>query len=121
MREETSVLNRLTRAVKTAVRRRVHECGRTITHMLRPVRTGAALVCAVSIDAVRPRSALVAENALIRQQILVLRRAARRCCMNTLCGGRTSRDPPQEPHYRDEVEGPSHVQDEVPRCELAGL
>ena len=24
-------------------------------------------------------------------------------------GGRTSRDPPQEPHYRDEVEGPSHV------------
>ncbi len=30
-------------------------------------------------------------------------------------------DPPQEPHYRDAVEGPSHVQDEVPRCELAGL
>ena len=70
------MLNRLTRAVKTAVRRRVHECGRTITHMLRPVRTGAALVCAVSIHAVRPRSALVAENALLRQQILVLRRAA---------------------------------------------
>ena len=76
------MLNRLTRAVKTAVRRRVHECGRTIKHMLRPVRTGAALVCAVSIDAVRPRSALVAENALLRQQILVLRRAARRCCTN---------------------------------------
>ena len=36
-----------------------------------------------------------------------------RCCMNTRCewGGvtRTSRDPPQDPHYRDEVEGPSHV------------
>ena len=46
------MLNRLTRAVKTAVRRRVHECSRTIKHMLRPVRTGAALVCAVSIDAV---------------------------------------------------------------------
>ena len=49
----------------------------------------------------------------------------RRCCMNTLWGweslARTSRDPPQEPHYRDEVEGPFHVQDEVPRCELAGL
>ena len=49
----------------------------------------------------------------------------RRCCMNTLWGwkslARTSRDPPQEPHYRDAVEGPSHVQDEVPRCELAGL
>ena len=37
----------------------------------------------------------------------------RRCCMNTRCGwggvARTSRDPPQEPHYRDAVEGPSHV------------
>ena len=36
-----------------------------------------------------------------------------RCCMNTLWGwgglARTSRDPPQEPHYRDAVEGPSHV------------
>ena len=36
-----------------------------------------------------------------------------RCCMNTRCewGGvtRTSLDPPQEPHYRDEVEGSSHV------------
>ena len=37
----------------------------------------------------------------------------RRCCMKTLRGWgsltRTSRDPPQEPRYRDEVEGPSHV------------
>ena len=36
-----------------------------------------------------------------------------RCCMNTRCGwggvARTSRDPPQEPHYGDEVEGSSHV------------
>ena len=36
-----------------------------------------------------------------------------RCCMNTRCGwggvARTSRDPPQEPHYKDEVEGPSHI------------
>ena len=35
-----------------------------------------------------------------------------RCCMK-ICGwgglARISRDPPQEPHYRDEVEGPSHV------------
>ena len=39
--------------------------------------------------------------------------AARCCCMNTRYwwGGvaRTSRDPPQEPHYGDEVEGSSHV------------
>ena len=49
----------------------------------------------------------------------------RRCCMNTRCGwggvARTSRDPPQEPHYGDEVEGPSHVQDKISRGELAGL
>ena len=36
-----------------------------------------------------------------------------RCCVNTLCGwdgvARTSRDPPQEPHYGDEVEGSSQV------------
>ena len=35
-----------------------------------------------------------------------------RCCMKTLRWGglaRISRDPPQDPHYRDEVEGPSHV------------
>ena len=39
--------------------------------------------------------------------------SGRRCCMNTLWGwgglARTSRDPPQDPHYRDAVEGPSHV------------
>ena len=37
--------------------------------------------------------------------------------MKTLCwwGGvaRTFRDPPQEPHYRDAVEGSSHVQDHM--------
>ena len=32
---------------------------------------------------------------------------------------RTSRDPPQEPHDRDDVEGSSRVYDEVPRGELA--
>ena len=40
-------------------------------------------------------------------------RAPRRCCMNTRCGwggvARTSRDPPQEPHYGDAVEGSSQV------------
>ena len=36
----------------------------------------AALAGAAILEAVRPRSALLAENALLRQQILVLRRAA---------------------------------------------
>ena len=45
--------------------------------------------------------------------VYAIRGAQGRCCMNTRCGwggvARTSRDPPQEPHYGDEVEGPSHV------------
>ena len=45
--------------------------------------------------------------------------------MNTRYGwggvARTSRDHPQEPHYGDEVEGPSQVQDEVSGGELGGL
>ena len=35
-----------------------------------------------------------------------------RCCMKTLRWSglaRISHDPPQDPHYRDKVEGPSHV------------
>ena len=36
-----------------------------------------------------------------------------RCCMKTRCGwgglARTFRDASQEPHYRDAVEGSSHV------------
>ena len=63
------MLNRLIQAAKIPVRRRSHRWGRTIKNMLRPVRTAAALVGAVSIDAVRPRSELVAENALLRQQL----------------------------------------------------
>ena len=44
------------------------------------------------------------------QMVTILREAdTRRCCMKTLRGwgglACTSRDPPQEPHYRDEVEG----------------
>ncbi len=37
------------------------------------------------------------------------------------CVARTSGKAPRGPHYRDAVEGPSHVQDEVPRGELAGV
>ncbi len=78
MREETSELKGLTHTVKIAVRRRARRCGRTVKNLLRPARTVAALAGAASLDAVRPRLQLVAENALLRQQILVLRRAAPR-------------------------------------------
>ena len=46
-------------------------------------------------------------------QALVRCGDVRRCCMNTGCGwggvARPSRDPPQEPHYGDAVEGSSQV------------
>ena len=40
------------------------------------LRTAAVLTSAAALDAVRPRSELVAENALLRRQILVLARSA---------------------------------------------
>ena len=48
-----------------------------------------------------------------RGTLVILDGGKGRCCMNTRCGwggvARTSRDPPQEPHYGDEVEGSSQV------------
>lgn len=72
------MLSRLVQATIVAVRhgaRRLRQSGR---NLLRPARTMAALAGAASLDAVRPRSVLLAENALLRQQLLVLRRAAPR-------------------------------------------
>ena len=58
---------------------------------------------------------MTAQGVSQRRALALVRMSAssRRCCMNTLCrwGGvaRTSLDPPQEPHYGNEVEGSSHV------------
>ena len=70
------MLSRLVQALSTAVACHADRLGRAVKHVLRPARTAAALAGGASLDAVRPRSELVAENALLRQQILVLRRAA---------------------------------------------
>ncbi len=73
------MLSRLVQVVTVTAVRRTRRLGRGVTNLLmRPARTAAALVRAASLDAVRPRSALMAENAFLRQQILVLRRAAPR-------------------------------------------
>ena len=79
------MLGRWVCTVTVIVVRRVHRVGHTIKALLRPARTVTALTGAAAIDALRPRSELMAENALLRQQILVLRRTApprpaRRCC-----------------------------------------
>ena len=70
------MLGRWVCTVTVIVVRRVHRVGHTIKALLRPARTVAALAGAAAIDALRPRSELMAENALLRQQILVLRRTA---------------------------------------------
>ena len=70
------MLNRWVRTMTGTVERGGHRVGQIIKALLRPVRTTAALTSAAALDAVRPRSELVAENALLRLQILVLARAA---------------------------------------------
>jgi hypothetical protein len=70
------MLTRLIWSVTIIVRRHAHRVGQNIKHVLRPARTAAMLAGAAGLDALRPRSDLLAENALLRQQILVLRRAA---------------------------------------------
>ena len=70
------MLGRWVGTVTVIVVRRVHRVGHTIKALLRPARTVTALAGAAAIDALRPRSELMAENALLRQQILVLRRTA---------------------------------------------
>ena len=70
------MLNRWVRTTTSSVERGGHRVGQIIKTLLRPVRTAAVLTSAAALDAVRPRSELVAENALLRLQILVLARAA---------------------------------------------
>jgi hypothetical protein len=70
------MLHRWVRTMSTTVGRGGHRLGQIVKTLLRPVRTTAALTSAAALDAVRPRSELVAENALLRLQILVLARAA---------------------------------------------
>ena len=68
------MLGRWVRTVTVIVIRCIHRVGQTIKALLRPART--VTVLAAALDALRPRSELMAENALLRQQILVLRRTA---------------------------------------------
>src|ERR1700726_1594326 len=70
------MLNRWICTTISTVERGGHRVGQIIKTLLRPIRTTAALTSAGALDAVRPRSELVAENALLRLQILVLPRGA---------------------------------------------
>jgi len=52
--------------------------GRAVRRLLRPARSGAKLVIGAAGDLTRTRSQLMAENALLRQQLIVLRRRIER-------------------------------------------
>ncbi len=74
------------------------------------VSRGALVSVRAGLGPARGRDAV----ALCRRHGRVLRSGGDgRCCMKNHCGwggvACTSRDPPQEPHYRDAVEGSSHV------------
>ena len=64
--------------VKTAVVNRVHALGRAVKRLLRPARPVATVTAGAARDAVRSRRELLAENALLRQQPIVLRRGVKR-------------------------------------------
>ncbi len=52
--------------------------GRAVQRLLRPARSAAKLMIGAAGDLTRTRSAIVAENALLRQQLIVLRRSIER-------------------------------------------
>ena len=52
--------------------------GRAVRRLLRPARSGTKLMIGAAGDLTRTRSELMAENALLRQQLIVLRRNIKR-------------------------------------------
>ena len=68
---------RLLERVRRLVRTAVHAVRGRLLRRVRPA-TSRSLVLGAAADLVRSRSELVAENALLRQQLIVLARTARR-------------------------------------------
>ena len=65
-------------AVKTTFVSTVRTLGRAVKRLLRPARPVATAVAGAARDAVKSRRDLLVENALLRQQLIVLRRGAKR-------------------------------------------
>ncbi len=65
-------------AVKTIVVGTVRTLGRAVKRLLRPARPVATATAGAARDAVKSRRDLLVENALLRQQLIVLRRGAKR-------------------------------------------
>ena len=68
------MLGKIADDVKDVVVGWVRSIGDALLRLVDPARTAATPLAGAARDAVRPRSELVAKNALLRQQLIVLRR-----------------------------------------------
>ena len=72
------MLRNIVAAVKKAAVGWARSIGDAFKHRVRPARGDASIVVGAARDAVRSRSELVTENALLRRQLTVLRRSIKR-------------------------------------------
>ncbi len=72
------------RAVKTTLVGWARVAGRAIKRLLKPARTVVAATAGVARDVMRTRPQLLAENALLRQQVIVLERSMKRPALGRL-------------------------------------
>ena len=72
---------RLLDRARHLARNGVHALQRHLLRWIRPATSGS-LVLGCAADLVRSRSELVAENALLRQQLIVLARSVKRPCLS---------------------------------------
>jgi len=74
----TTVLTSMIAVVKNALVRRTRRVARAVKRFVEPAQSVAAATAGAASDAVRSRSSLLAENALLRQQVMILRRSVKR-------------------------------------------
>ena len=68
-REETTVVANLIAAVRNTGVRWARACGHAVTRLVEPARSAATATAGVARDSMRSRTQLLAENALLRQQL----------------------------------------------------
>ena len=76
------MLRNIAAAVKEVVVGWARSIGDAIKRQVEPARTAVGAVARAGCDAVRPRAELIAENALLRQQLIVIRRQINRPVLN---------------------------------------
>ena len=72
------MLGRIVAAVKNVVIGWARSIGHAVSRIMAPARGCPNSLAGAARDAVRPRSELIAENALLRQQLIVIRRKIKR-------------------------------------------